>query len=342
MFAFPNKIQLARLPTPLEPLRNLSREWGVDLRVKRDDLTGTELTGNKIRKLEYLLAEALDRDCDTVVTCGAVTSNHARATSIAARRLGLDTHLILAGDLPAVADGNLQLELLVGAAVRYISRKEYALDIDRILHETADELKHEEKNPYIIPTGGSNATGLIGYVEAVREMRDQCTHDHWQPDFLACAVGSGGTYAGLFLGNELFPLAETVLGVLVCATADYFTQKIIADVRTAAQLYHWDVPLEERKIRLAEGYIAGGYAQTNSDQLRFIRHVAQQEAIILDPVYTGKALFGVYREIEAGRIPKGSKILFIHTGGIYGLSAYAEEMTREWGSVEQWGDEQKE
>ena len=335
MISFPRKISLARIPTPLEPLSRLSVEWGVELRVKRDDLTGTELTGNKIRKLEYLLADALEQECDSVITCGAVNSNHARATAIAARRLGLDPHLILAGEPPPAA-GNLQLDLLVGATVQFITHKEYTLDIEPIFLQAANQLKQQGKKPYLIPTGGSNALGLVGYVEATQEIQEQCRRENWIPDYLVCAVGSGGTFAGLYLGSRIFLPSASVVGVLVCATADYFRKKIASDVRTAVKRYRWDVAIEESAIHLVEGYISGGYAKTDSNQMRFLRHVAQSEALILDPVYTGKALYGLQGEIRAGRIPAGAKILFIHTGGIYGLSAFAESLTCEWNSLHHW------
>jgi D-cysteine desulfhydrase len=337
-FVFPDKIQLARIPTPIQRLDRLSTEWGVELRVKRDDLTGAELTGNKIRKLEYLLCDARHRGCDMIVTCGAVTSNHARAAAIAARRLGLHCLLILAGDPPALASGNLQLDLLVGAEVQYISREEYSANIDGILQQTEQELIAQGRKPYMIPTGGSNPIGLVGYVEAAREIRDQCAEENWFPDTLACAVGSGGTYAGLFLGNLLFRPAASVLGILVCGTVESFSSKIERDVRETCARFEIQETINTESIRLIDGYIAGGYAKTNSEQLRFIRHVAQQEAIFLDPVYTGKAFYGIYREIQAGRIPPNSRILLIHTGGIFGFSAFAEEMAAEWKSVASWPD----
>ncbi len=334
----PSKIQLARIPTPIEPLERLSREWGVDLWIKRDDLTGTELTGNKIRKLEYLLSDAITHNCDIIVTCGATTSNHARATAIAARKLGLNCLLILAGDPPAYARGNLQLDLLIGAEVRYITREQYTDRIEQILLETENELKNEGKNPYIIPTGGSNSVGLLGYVEAVEEVKSQCAEMNWKPDFLVCAVGSGGTYAGLFLGNVLHEMNCSILGTLVCGSIPSFEKKIMEDIQEACKRYDFACETVPKNIRLIDGYIAGGYAKTNSEQLEFIRHVAQEEAVILEPVYTGKTFFGMYKEIQASRIPKESKILFFHTGGIFGLSAFAEQMTREWNSVSFWPD----
>lgn len=338
MNTFPRRIPIARTPTPLERLDRLSDEWGVDLYVKRDDLTGSALSGNKIRKLEYLYAEALDQGCDTVITCGAVTSNHARATAIAARKFGLDCHLVLAGDAPEAAAGNLQLDLLAGATVQYITREEYSARVDEILEETKAALNQQGKKAYAIPTGGSNSTGLFGYVSAAQEIGEQCKQIDLTPDVICCAVGSCGTYAGLVLGAALYQLPAEIHGVLVCGTLDGFGKKAAHDIDESIKRFCLTASLNPDKSRLIDGYIAGGYAQTNSKQLRFLRHVAQQEGLILDPVYTNKAFFGMRGEILAGRIAPGSRIVFVHTGGIFGLSAFSEQMAEEWGSVENWPD----
>lgn len=336
MNASPVRLSLARLPTPIEALDRLSEAWGISLRVKRDDLTGVALSGNKIRKLEYLLADAEAQGCDTIITCGAVTSNHARATAIAARKRGLNCVLILAGDPPEHAHGNLQLDLLVGAEVRYITRHDYSTRIAHILHETTEELRATGRSPYPIPSGGSNAVGLLGYTECVRELKDQCDADDWHPDTVVCAVGSGGTYAGLVLGNTLHGLNSHIRGVIVCDSVAHFSAKARDDIREACTRFRMDAHPPDDSHSLVDGYVAGGYAKTNDEQLGFLREVARSEALILDPVYTNKAFFGLYSEVKAGRIAKGSRVLFIHTGGIFGLSAYARPMTELWGSVERW------
>lgn len=332
----PNRIQLAQIPTPIEPLQNLSAQYGIDLQIKRDDLTGTELSGNKIRKLEFLLQEALDQNCDTVITCGAVTSNHARATAIAARRLGLDCHLILAGNTPSTPDGNLLLDLLVGAKVQYITRQEYSNNIETHLNALAGQLTSEKKKPYIIPTGGSNAMGLWGYISAIKEIKEQCETVNWKPDYIVSAVGSGGTYAGILLGNRMHECSANCLGVLVCGTITSFQQKMDEDIQECCERFQLNVSIAKDEMPMVQDYIAGGYAQTDAEQVQFLRHVAEQEAIILDPVYTNKAFFGMIKEIEKGSIPAGSKVLFIHTGGIFGLSNFNEVMMDEWQSVEEW------
>jgi D-cysteine desulfhydrase len=330
---------MARIPTPIEPLARLGAEWGVDLCVKRDDLTGCALSGNKIRKLDYLLAEALRQGCDTVVTCGATTSNHARATVLAARQLGLDSVLVLTGQPPAVAHGNLQLDLLAGAEVRYVPWETYATTIDTHIYTVGDELAAQGKKPYMIPTGGSNALGLLGYFDAVAEMKAQWEESGWTPDWIVCAVGSGGTFAGLYAGGQWNQLPCRVLGVLVCATVEHFTHKIQQDLQNAERQF--GLRLEPWPLHLTGEYIAGGYAKTDSAQLALLRHVAQREGLILEPVYTGKAFYGLYQEIQAGRIVPGAKVLFIHTGGLLGLSAFTETMMSEWPSLSHWPDRMK-
>lgn len=334
----PKRISLAQIPTPIEPLARLSAEWNVDVRVKRDDLTGTELSGNKIRKLEYLLQDALDQNCDTVITCGAVTSNHARSTALAAKKTGLDCHLILAGNKPEYPDGNVLLDLLAGARIRYISRQEYSTNLEHHLDTLSIELKNQNKTPYIIPTGGSNAVGLWGYISAINEIKIQCEQSDWKPDYLVCAVGSGGTYSGVVLGNHLHKFNTKCLGVLVCGSIHSFQQKILADITECCSNYNLNASIQADDMPMVQDYIAGGYAQTNSAQLQFLRHICQSEGLVLDPVYTNKAFYGISEEICKGNIPRGSKILFIHTGGIFGLSNFNRIMMDEWQSIEHWDD----
>ncbi len=337
MFKFPPKINIAQLPTPIHHLSSLSEEWGIDLRVKEDDLTGSGLSGNKIRKLEYLLSDAIEQGCDYIITCGATTSNHARATVIAAKRFGLSSSLILAGDRPEKVHGNLQLDLLVGARVKYISREDYSTKIKETLQEEKENLQNQGKKPYVIPTGGSNSVGLFGYVEAVQEIKHQCDKSGWRPDIIVSAFGSGGTYAGIYLGNHLFPIAKRIVGVLVCGSVEPFKDKVIYEINEACKRHDTPAPSFDG-IELIDGYYGEAYAKTNSEQLRFIRHVAEIEGIILDPVYTGKAMFGLHGEIIKDHIKKNAKVLFIHTGGIFGWSAFTEQAIQEWSSLEHWED----
>jgi len=168
-------------------------------------------------------------------------------------------------------------------------------------------------------------------------MKSQCDSIGWRPDYVVCAVGSGGTYAGVYLGNSEFDLTERILGILVCGTVDAFTAKIEADIRESCQKFQINLPRFD-KISLLDGYIGEGYAKTNADQLKLIRHVAGTEGVILDPVYTGKTFYGMFREVQKGTIPRNSNVLFIHTGGIYGLSAFSENIQNVWPQNTFWNE----
>jgi D-cysteine desulfhydrase len=335
----PEKLTLARTPTPIQHLQRLSEDMGIDIYVKRDDLTGVALSGNKIRKLEFLLHDAIQSQCDTVITCGAVTSNHARATAIAATQVGLKSHLILAGNPPDTPTGNLQLDLLVGATIDYISIESYRNEIDTILLKKAEQLKENGLSPYIIPTGGSNPLGLLGYLDAYNELSAQYSELNIVPDQIYCAVGSGGTYSGLMIGKAIHQSNCEIVGVLVCPSLESFSNKIRSDCHKSYELLGTENLWDESDLHLLDGYFGEGYAITNEEQLNFIRYVAQREGLILDPVYTGKAFFGLYNEAKKGNIPNNSKVLFIHTGGIFGLPSFAEKMMQNWRSNESWGNE---
>jgi D-cysteine desulfhydrase len=255
---------------------------------------------------------------------------------LAAKKLGMDSFLILSGDEPQVATGNLQLDLMLGAEAEYISWSEYQRSIDEYLQKRADRLKEQGRNPYIIPTGGSNGLGLVGYTEAAFEIEDQCKEQDWYPDYVICAVGSGGTYAGLLAGKLASSFTGHVLGILVCASITYFQDKIIQDFEEAKKLHNWPLQLDPKEILLNNRNIFGGYAKTSSELFQFLRYVAETEAVIVEPVYTGKAFYGLWQEIQSKNIAKGARVLFIHTGGVFGLPSFAEPMTKEWDSVHRW------
>ena len=236
MIEYPERITRARLPTPVEPMTRLSQQLGVQLLVKRDDLTGSALSGNKIRKLEFLFAEARAQGCDTVVTCGGEQSNHCRATAVAATQLGFQSYLLLRTDDPArppATDANILLDKLVGAEVRWVSRDEYKRRAE-IFPQVAELLRARGRKPYLIPEGGSNALGAWGYVKCV----DELAHDLGrEPATLVYAAGSGGTGAGLILGIKLLGLPWRAVGVNVCDDEAYFVAeigKIVEDARAGS------------------------------------------------------------------------------------------------------------
>jgi D-cysteine desulfhydrase len=318
----PRKLNLARTGTPLQLLPRTSDALGVEVLFKRDDLTGSELSGNKIRKLDYLLAEAEDQGADTVITCGGEQSNHCRATALAAARIGLGSVLILRCDDPAnppATAGNILLDRLAGAEIRWISRPDWARR-GELLAAEADRLRAAGKRPYVIPEGGSNAMGSWGYVTAAQELADDLAKQPRRATTtIAYACGSGGTGAGLVLGAKLAGLTGRgvrVAGVNVCDDRDYFVRAIgrICDELTTRWSVGTTVAASEIEI-----LVGRGYARSRPEELATIRDLARRDGVVLDPVYTGKAFHGLATELGRDRRKFGDRLVFIHTGGIFGL-----------------------
>lgn len=303
----PPRIELARLPTALERFDHLLDSQ--PLLVKRDDLTGTALTGNKVRKLEYLLADAQARGARRVVTCGGIQSNHCRATAIASARIGLGCVLFLrtAQPEPAEPTGNLRLDRLVGADVRFVTPEQYR-DRDGRMREAAGA------DGYVIPEGGSNALGSWGYIRAVDEMAAQ-----WDapPTSMVCATGSGGTLAGLMIGLRRRALDIPVYGVAVCDDAAYFTGVVEGISAEATRRWPTLPQVAAADVRIIEGFKGRGYALSTPEEMADIATVARRSGLVLDPVYTGKA----FRPLLHDRDQFGARPLFVHTGGIFGLLA---------------------
>ena len=321
---YPPRLPIAMAPTPLEPLSVWGKRVGVELHVKRDDLTGSTLTGNKVRKLEFLLADAVARGADTVITCGGVQSNHCRATAIAARRLGLDSTLLLrVADPLAVPqlEGNALLDALVGADIRYITHAQYR-DRAAQMAGVAEALRARGRAAYVIPEGGSNVLGSWGYVRCVEELARDLPAG---PATLVYAAGSGGTGAGLALGVKLLGLPWRVVGVNVCDDRAYFVSAIGAIVEEAIAEHALAVAFAREDLEIVDGYVGDGYARSRPVELALIRDVARAEGIVLDPVYTGKAFFGMSEELRRDPRCLGERVVFIHTGGVFGVFPKAEE-----------------
>ncbi len=327
-FHYPPAVPLALTPTPVEHLERLSNETGVRLYAKRDDLTGLALTGNKVRKLEFLLSAAHDSLCDTVITCGGLQSNHARATAVAAVKLGLGCRLVLRGTPPERPEdlaGNLFLDRFVGATVRYITPDEWPRR-DEIMHEEAATLQQtENRRCYAIPEGGSNALGAFGYIRCAEEIAQEEARSGKPFDYVVCATGSGGTQAGLVAGKALLKRSWRVLGFAVCDDRSYFRNRIQGILAVLATEYGLRMPGAEDEVHVLDGYKGPAYGIPTPDDLLAIREAAETEGLLLDPVYTGKAFHGLLAEIGTGAIPRGSRVLFVHTGGIFGLLARAAD-----------------
>lgn len=321
MLPLPGSIKLAHLPTPIEKLERLSKLLvGPQIYIKRDDFTGSEISGNKVRKLEFSLGEALGQGADMLITCGGIQSNHARATAVAAAKMGLSSCLILRGTPKEEPDGNYLLDLLLGAKVKFITPEQYSNDIVKILEETSQELSAQGYKPYIIPTGASNGIGTFGYAKAVEEITRQEEEMGIKFNKIVIAVGSGGTYAGLFLGNKLLGQDREIYGINVCDTAEYFVNRIDEILQESKKYLKEDVVFRKEEIRILDGHVGPGYGLNIPGQLETIKTLARLEGIILDPVYTGKAMHGLIAEIKKGHLFKPEdNVLFIHTGGHFGL-----------------------
>ncbi|MEE9305263.1 MAG: D-cysteine desulfhydrase family protein [bacterium] len=324
----PPRVPLARLPTPIERLPRLSERLGVELFVKRDDLTGFLTSGNKVRKLEFLVAEAQAQKCDTLVTCGALQSNHARTTAVVARRLGMESSLVLRGEPPEAYPGNLLIDMLVGAQIRTIEPEAWPRRA-AIMEEVAEELRAAGRSPYLIPEGGSNALGACGYAHWVAEVMAQCEEENLVFDAVVHAVGSGGTSAGLLMGQALHGFQPAIVGIPVCNDAATF-RRIIGSILEEAESHlglKVDGPLDA--IELVDGYVGEGYGKNRPPEWSALVDVARTEGLLLDPVYTGKAFFGLLQEVRADPGRFGRRILFIHTGGLFALFPKEPEL-RAW------------
>ena len=329
------RVVLAHTPTPLHAWRPPGTPPGVTLLLKRDDMTGAELSGNMVRKLEFLLADARARGCDAVVTAGGVQSNHCRATAVAARMLGLEVHLVLRTRRAALrldpgGVGNLLPERLAGAAVHLVSREQYARHGSAALLEAAAaRLRAQGRRPYVIPVGGSDATGTWGYLQLAAELAAQLPAGGMHALALAC--GSGGTVAGAALGCHLARLRCTVLAFGVCDDPAYFSAHV-AGIYRQMGVPPADADAALATIRFVQARGAG-YAQSTPAELRSIADCARATGVLLDPVYTGKALHGLLAELGTGEWD-GRTVVFLHTGGLLGCGDVAEQLLAAAGTTQ--------
>jgi D-cysteine desulfhydrase family pyridoxal phosphate-dependent enzyme len=315
-----SRVALALLPTPLEPLRHLSEALGgPSIFVKRDDLTGLALGGNKVRKLEFLLGQALQQRANSIVTTGAVQSNHCRLTAAAAARLGLRCVLVLRGDRPVELTGNLLLDRLFGADVRWAGSRA----AEEVVQETVEEERKSGRRPYAIPVGGSTGLGASAYVLAMEELIEQGVQ---QFDRIVLASSSGGTHAGLVVGAYQTGFAGEVLGISVDEPVAALRRKVAGIATDTTRLLGYPRTYKPEEIRATDDYLGGGYAVMGAAEREAIQLFARSEGIVLDPVYTGRAAAGMLDLIRRGYFRKDESVLFWHTGGAPALWAYAREL----------------
>ncbi len=325
MISYPHRLELAQTPTPLYLLSRLSAEVGARIWIKRDDMTGCAISGNKVRKLEYTLAHALAEGADTIITCGGLQSNHCRATAILGAQLGLKVHLILRGETPEDLEGNLLLDSLAGAQISVYPLSEYR-HLPALFEHWEAHYRSQGHQAFVIPTGASDGIGAWGYIHCVDEMSAQFKAHGLTPHAIVCASGSGGTQAGLTLGCSLHNLDVPVVGFAVCDDAAYFQQKIREDMTDWQERYGQELDVNALPVHVNDQYIGPGYGRATEEVFATIRHLAALEGIILDPVYSGKAFYGMIKELEGGGFAPDSDLVFIHTGGLFGLFPQRQQL----------------
>lgn len=318
-------------PTPLHKLERLSAELGVNLYLKRDDLSGVNLFGgNKMRKLEYLLGDAAAQGCDTVFTYGATQSNHAMQTVTACRKCGLDPILYLVSIVePDMNDlkANLLLDYIYGAEVHIvpIEAGEKEADAEERSYvmgaEHAERLKAEGKKPYIVPMGGASDVGTVGFISGFVELAGQMEDMGVQPDFLFHATGTGSTMAGLAAGRALLGSGTRVVSIAVSPKDEGYEGRTAALANRALGLIGAEERVSAEDLQVERGYFAPGYEIPNEAGNAAIRRLARTEGILMDTVYSGKGFAGLLDHIATGRVPQGSNVVFWHTGGATALFA---------------------
>lgn len=333
---YPPRLTLANLPTPIHKLDRLSKEVGKEIYIWRDDMTGSVESGNKVRKLEFLLADAVAKGATRIITAGGFQSNHTRATAYCARRLGLEISIIVrelkTGRNPQdIPTANLLLNQITGADLQFVPFAEYQAigGYVPLLQRAEEEWRRRGDKTYVIGEGGSQPLGCFGYIHGVEQMLAL-----WPkvagtkfPDAFFFADGSGGTHGGIHLGYELNGLPTKALwAVNVCDSAEYFQKRVGKLIEETAR--EFNLPSTNRDLQVLDGHFGAGYGLATDDDLRFYARLAKQEGILLDPTYTGKAFRGMLAEIKRAPERFGNKILFLHSGGMFGTFAAQEQYAK--------------
>lgn len=330
------RIQLGEYPTPLAELARLSKVLGGPrLFIKRDDLVGIALGGNKVRKLEYALAEAKAHGATAIVTSGATQSNHVRLTIACANRLGLKTFVVLRGEKPPFPTGNLLLDHILGAAEiywvdpkDYPTREELIRATERRAEELAEELRRRGEVPYVIPNGCKPLHSALAYAGCVLELLEQMREMNLAPDAIVTACGTAGTQTGLILGSLLFAQGQIrVVGISVSGKAEALRERIRKNLEEALRFLGLAIPVPERAIEVHDDYVGPGYAIPTPEMKEAVELLARTEGILLDPVYTGKAMAGLLDLVRRGAFRGEENVVFLHTGGVPALFADTQAPT---------------
>lgn len=308
------RARLFSTPTPLEYAKNISEDLGIDLFIKRDDVMEHALGGNKVRKLEFIFGDALANGANAVITCGAYHSNHARLVAAAATKLGLEAYLVLYPPRKPEFKGNYMLDVMFGANIVEAPSQDV---VDEVMGRLAQDLKAKGRRPYIIPGGAASPIGVYGYALALWEVVAQLYERGKRMDYVLHATGTGATQAGLMLGRRLLGLDGVgVIGISVGRSPALLKERVARLTAESAKTLGLDVKVEPEEVTIHGDYTFGGYGIITKEVVETMFYVARREGLVLDPVYTAKAFYGLKDLVEKGVIEKGSTVVFIHTGGV--------------------------
>ena len=321
-----NKFNLGFFPTPLNELKKVSKKYpDYNVFIKRDDNTGLASGGNKTRKLEYLIKQALDANCDTIITAGAQQSNHCRQTAAACSIAGLKCHLLLGGEKPEIYEGNLLLSSILGAEIHFTGENRKGEDKE-ILKK---KLENKGNKCFVIPYGGSNFTGAMGFVNAVKELKEQLIEQKLKIDYIFFASSSGGMQAGLTLGKEIYQLNSELIPISIDKdeTNGLSLEEVVLNIiKEGGQKLNINKNFQLSDIRLNRDYDKDGYGVVTNNEINAINELAKNEGVLLDPVYTGRAFYGMLDFLKEKKIPTNANVLFWHTGGLPAIFKYANEL----------------
>lgn len=343
------KVQTGFLNTPIHELKNINKEYeSTKIFIKRDDLTGIGFGGNKIRKLDYLVKDAIDNNCTVLLTYGGPQTNHGRLTAAVATKFGLKCGIIMDGLPPETATGNLVLDKMMGADLFFMDdsnlknlpREEYKEKYKMLKKKTTDEViksyQSKGEKVYTIPVGGSSIIGAAGYIMAVKEILDQLDKSKTNIDYVVTGFGSTGTFGGLYLGAKYFNAPFEVIGISVSKKTDEELQEKVDYINKVSKYFNLNINVDFDDVWVERSFVGNGYNIPDEETRKYIYKMAKQEAVILDPCYTGKVFRGLSEMIDKGKIKKGSNILFLHTGGSPGI--FSAEHLKEMQS-ELWEEE---
>jgi len=312
-------VRLANLPTPLEEMPRLSKVLdGPKLWTKRDDFTGLVFGGNKVRKLEFEMADAIQKGADCIVAGGVVQSNHACATAAAARKLGMKAVLLLRGEKPEAYRGNVLLDCILGADIRFF-RKEWH-EMGEVTRSVVEDLKAKGYNPYVVPF--SSPLGSVAYVNALLELVSQAKSKNMKIDYIVHAAGSGGTQAGLVVGKKALDLNINIIGIATDPEDGWLPKETLEIASKCASLLELNTSITEEDVKLLHDYAGEGHGVLTQEVKDTMKKVAETEGILLDPVYTAKAMTGLIDLVKQGRFEKQDNVVFLHTGGFPAIFAY--------------------